>query len=308
MSSALIGGVLGLLFALGAVLAVRSSPPMRPVRLVDRVAPYVGDTPQPSRLLDAAVPADGSWRALLGPAIRNVTGTLDRLVGGRASVQRRLDGLGRGGTVEDFRIEQVVWGAVGLLVGGGLVGVLGLARGGVSPLLTVVAAIVGAVTGVLGRDWWLTQALSRREERMSSEFPVVADLLALAVVAGEAPAAALSRVCRLVDGELTRDLDGALARSRAGTPLTTALSDLAETTTLEPFGRFLSGLVVAIERGTPMAEVLRAQAADVREARKRWLLEQGGRKEIAMMAPTVRPQTYLSGHGCQSGGVRADLA
>ena len=37
----------------------------------------------------------------------------------------------------------------------------------------------------------------------------------------------------------------------------------------------------------PLAEVLRAQAADVREAGKRRLLEAGGRKEIAMMIPVV---------------------
>jgi tight adherence protein C len=66
-----------------------------------------------------------------------------------------------------------------------------------------------------------------------------------------------------------------------------ALSELAETTTLEQFSRFLQGLVVAIERGTPLADVLRAQAVDVREAGKRTLLEAGGRKEISMMLPVV---------------------
>jgi hypothetical protein len=44
-------------------------------------------------------------------------------------------------------------------------------------------------------------------------------------------------------------------------------------------------LVVAIERGTPLADVLRAQAVDVREIGKRALLEAGGRKEISMMVP-----------------------
>ena len=41
------------------------------------------------------------------------------------------------------------------------------------------------------------------------------------------------------------------------------------------------------ERGTPLAEVLRAQAVDVREVSKRALLEAGGRKEISMMVPVV---------------------
>ena len=70
-------------------------------------------------------------------------------------------------------------------------------------------------------------------------------------------------------------------------PITRALTALSDRTTLEPFARFLQGLVVAIERGTPMADVLRAQAVDVREVGKRALLEAGGRKEISMMVPVV---------------------
>ena len=122
---------------------------------------------------------------------------------------------------------------------------------------------------------------------MLAEFPVLADLLALAVVAGEAPQDALQRVCRLTGGELARDLGDALARARTGTPLTTGLGAVAERTTLEPFARFVQGIVVGIERGTPLADVLRAQAVDVREIGKRALLEAGGRKEISMMVPVV---------------------
>ena len=66
-----------------------------------------------------------------------------------------------------------------------------------------------------------------------------------------------------------------------------SLQQLADRTSLDPLARFVDGLLVAIERGTPLAEVLRAQAADVREAGKRRLLEAGGRKEIAMMVPVV---------------------
>lgn len=42
-----------------------------------------------------------------------------------------------------------------------------------------------------------------------------------------------------------------------------------------------------VERGTPLADVLRAQAQDVREAARRALMEAGGRKEVAMMVPVV---------------------
>jgi tight adherence protein C len=189
--------------------------------------------------------------------------------------------------VEEFRIEQVVWAAIGML-GAGL-GMLGLQwlSGHPNPVLAGIAAVAGLVAGVLARDWWLSRQLSEREQRMLAEFPVAADLLALAVVAGEAPTDALQRLCRLLGGELARDLGAALARARAGMPLTSALGELAERTTLEPFARFVQGLIVAIERGTPLADVLRAQALDVRELGKRALLEAGGRKEIAMLVPVV---------------------
>ena len=290
MSATAIGVLLGLLFSVGVLLVVRAAPPMRPIRLADRIAPYLADTPPPSKLLARPSASSAPFavlRRLFGPAIGEAVDLLDRIVGGSASVRRRLGGLGGTATVEEFRIEQVVWAAIGMIGGGLLVALIGFAGSGIDPVLAGGGAVVGLVGGVLARDWYLTRQVQRREAAMLSEFPVVADLLALSVVAGEAPPDALLRVCRLTGGELARDLDAALARARSGTPLTTALSDLAERTTLEPFSRFVQGLVVAIERGTPLADVLRAQAADVREVGKRALLEAGGRKEISMMVPVV---------------------
>jgi tight adherence protein C len=290
MTPLALGGLLGLMLAVGLIIAVRAAPPMRPIRLADRIAPYLSDTPVPSKLLERPTATSAPFtvlRRLLGPALGEVVGLLDRVVGGRTSVRRRLGGLGSRTTVEDFRLEQVLWGALGMIGGAALVAAVGVVRGNVNVVLVIGAAIVGLVVGVLGRDWALTKQLRRREATMLAEFPVVADLLALAVVAGEAPSDALLRVSRLTDGELARDIDAALADVRAGTPITKALTALSDRTTLEPFARFVQGLVVAIERGTPMADVLRAQAADVREVGKRALLEAGGRKEISMMVPVV---------------------
>ncbi len=290
MSLSWLGALLGLLIGLGLVVAVRASPPMRPIRIEARIAPYLADTAVPSRLLTPAAATGAPFvvvRRLLGPVLGDLIRLLDRLVGGSSSVRRRLAGLGGAGTVELFRLEQVVWGALGLLGGGVGVAALTWARGGADPVLAGGGALFGAVLGVLGRDWWLSRELRRREEAMLSEFPVVADLLALAVVAGEAPVDAITRVCRLTRGHPAAELGDALAQSRSGVPMTRALSNVAERTTFEPFSRFLHGIVVAVERGTPLADVLRAQAADVREIGKRALLEAGGKKEVSMMAPVV---------------------
>jgi tight adherence protein C len=287
---AIIGGLLGAAAATGVVIAVRAAPPMRPVRLQDRVAPYLGDAAVTSKLLARPSATSAPFiviRRLFGPSIADTVSLLDRVLGGGASVRRRLAGLGRDSSVEEFRIEQVVWGALGLLGGAVAMLVLTRLRGGVDVVLVVVAALAGLVAAVLGRDWLLTRQLRQREQQMLAEFPVIADLLALAVVAGEAPTDALARVCRLTTGEMTRELDGALSKARTGMPLAKALTELAETTTVEQFSRFIQGIVVAIERGTPLADLLRAQAVDVRERGKRALLEAGGRKEISMMLPVV---------------------
>jgi len=285
-----LGAGIGLLFSVGVLLAVRAAPPMRPVRLTDRIAPYLGDTPAPSGLLRpsaSSAPSLGVIGQLLGPTLAEMIRWIDRVVGGSESVRRRLGGLGSETSVEEFRIEQVVWGAACMLFSAVFIAVVTAVRSGVDPVLVTFGALVGAAGGVLARDWWLGQQVQRRERSMLAEFPIIADLLALAVLAGEAPIDALHRVCRLTDGELTRDVRAALDAARAGLPTTRALAELADRTTLEPFSRFVQGLVVAIERGTPLADVLRAQAADVREHSKRSLLEAGGKKELHMMAPVV---------------------
>ena len=51
--------------------------------------------------------------------------------------------------------------------------------------------------------------------------------------------------------------------------------------------RFPDGIAVATERGTPMADVLRAQAADARASGRRRLLEKAGKKEVLMLVPVV---------------------
>jgi tight adherence protein C len=151
----------------------------------------------------------------------------------------------------------------------------------------IVLCGVAFVLGVLLRENRLTAQVTERERRILVEFPTVAELLALAVGAGEGPVSALDRVVTRSRGELSADLGVVLADIRLGTPVSAALDALARRTGLPVVARFAEGMAVAIERGTPLAGVLHAQATDVREAGRRALIESGARKEIAMMVPVV---------------------
>ena len=64
MSGALLGMLLGLVAAVGLLLAIGYAPPFRSVRLVDRLAPFVLDTPAPPRLLGNLLPLEVTGRAV----------------------------------------------------------------------------------------------------------------------------------------------------------------------------------------------------------------------------------------------------
>lgn len=289
MTPSVIGAGVGILGASGVLVAVAASPPMRRPRLHDRLAPYLRDAPRPSRLLEQSrtfTPFPTVER-LLGPVLRDAARRLDNWLGGATSVRRRLDQAGVTATLEQFRVEQLLWGAGGLALGV-LAAAIAAARGStVRPAAFLILAAVLCGCGVLLRDRMLSVAVTRRERRIIAEFPTVAELLALAVGAGESPASALDRVARLAKGELSRELDRALADTRAGGSLVVALEGMAARTSLPALARFVDGVAVAVDRGTPLAEVLRAQAVDVREEGRRRLLETAGRKEIAMLLPVV---------------------
>ena len=250
-------------------MLVRAAVLRRPT-LDDRLAPYLRDVAAPSTLLRER-PAHGPFgvvERLLRPVMADAVTWVERLTGGPGTVRRRLDRWAGGTSVEPFRAEQVVWGVLGLGVG------LALRRArrrrqGLAPVPMLAVVLIGTVGGVLGRDQWLTRAVRRREERILAEFPTVAELLALAVGAGEGPVGALERVSRSTSGELAVELRRSLADARAGAGLVEALEGLAARTGLPSLARFVDGVVVAVERGTPLADVLRAQAQDVREAGRR---------------------------------------
>lgn len=284
---AVVGGAVGAVGGIGLWLVAWRLAARRP-RLEDRVAPYLRLPAGSSSLLRRA-PAQSPFptvERLLAPAMHDAVRLVERWGSPTADLERRLARAGRAGTVEEFRIEQVVAAAVGAAAG--LVLALTLVAGrGTHPVAAVMVVLAAAVTGALSRDQLLSTQIRRREERMLAELPTIAELLALAVGAGEGALGALERVARTTHGELSKEVGRAVADTRAGTPLTVALERMADRTGLAPLARFSEAIAVAVDRGTPLAEVLRAQAEDVREASRRGLMETGGRKEVAMMVPVV---------------------
>jgi tight adherence protein C len=88
-------------------------------------------------------------------------------------------------------------------------------------------------------------------------------------------------------GELAAEFGEVVAAVNTGLPLGDSLASLADEVRLPALTRCVEQVTGALERGTPLAEVLRAQAQDSRDEAKRELLEVAGKKEVAMLVPLV---------------------
>ncbi|WP_284762293.1 type II secretion system F family protein [Arthrobacter sp. efr-133-R2A-63] len=277
----------GLLMGAGLWLIFVRMPFMRPIPFAERIEPQLRSQNLGSRLLSAPdVAPFGPLERIVRPVFQDALRYLAKFNLGTASLNKRLAKAGSAKSALDFRAEQLLWAAAGFAAA--VVVVLMSAAGGrFSPGIAVVSVLVSALGGYLFRDYMLGMRIKRRERLMLAEFPSLAELMALAVGAGESASGALDRVCRTARGELAKEFSLVLGAMRAGTPLVEALHGFSGRTDLGPLVRFVDGIVVAVERGTPLADVLRAQAADVRDSAKRELMETAGRKEIAMMVPLV---------------------
>ncbi|TXN31301.1 type II secretion system F family protein [Lacisediminihabitans profunda] len=257
-------------------------------RLADRVAPYLVDVAPGARELlgrRSADPLPVFW-ALLAPIAAGARRALGSLVGGSVTIQLRLRQSGSGLSVEAFRSRELGWALGGAVAG--VFAALAIGRAQSPPAVVYAIIVVGsAIGGVLLRDFLLQRAARLRLQRLSSELPTVLEFLTLSLSAGEGILDAIRRVARVSHGELAAEFGAVVAAVNTGLPLGESLAALAEGVRLPALTRCVEQITGALDRGTPLSEVLRAQAQDSRDEAKRELLEVAGKKEVAMLVPLV---------------------
>ena len=275
------GALLGLIMAMGVLSVAAGVIAHRRPRLVDRLA--LRERRPPAREKGPI----GVLAEIVQPDLRPIMARLSAEGAGAQRVRERLMRAGLPDDVSRYRLERILWGAGGLGAGGLVVLLLLAGRGGVHALAAILLIGLGAVIALAWHDRRLSAMARRRAERMDQQLPNVAELLAFAVAAGEPPIAALERVGSTVAGDLAGELDRTVQDVRGGMGMLAALRGLATRSPSPAVVRFVDGIVVATERGTPMAEVLRAQAADARAAGHRRLMETASKREVLMLTPVV---------------------
>ncbi|MBK9740803.1 MAG: type II secretion system F family protein [Actinobacteria bacterium] len=266
------GALLGLVTAIGLLLVGSWLRARRPLTVAERVGPFVRGASGGRPVARRRAP-ESAWATLwllarpTGPSLR-------------APVRGP-----RPATGDRDRLPQATWTLLGAAAGAAA-GLL-LTVGGSSPIGVPVLAASGAAMGALAHDRVRARQVRRRRERIDQQLPNVAELLAFAVAAGESPVAALERVAGVSAGDLSEELAAAIADIRSGDPLADALLAVGQRAGTPAVQRFVEGIVVSMERGTPLSDVMRAQAADCRADERRRLMETAGRKDVLMLVPVV---------------------
>ncbi|MDQ1584626.1 MAG: tight adherence protein [Microbacteriaceae bacterium] len=278
----------GLVLGVGLWSIANAIPRLSRPNLADRVAPYIVDVSETARSFVARRTVDPLplFGAFLAPTATRVHRGIASALGGNEAIGRRLRQAGSSATVDAFRGRQLVW----LVLGFGAGVVLVVAALAVRPVPLAGQAAIPLVTAACAfvlKDWLLQRSARMRLRRIASEFPTVLEFLTLSLSAGEGILDSLRRIARTSSGELSLELGLVVAEVNTGIPLAQALQRLARGIQLPLLDRCIDAMTGALERGTPLAEVLRAQAQDSRDESKRALIELAGKKEVAMLIPLV---------------------
>lgn len=289
-----IGLLLGVILGLGLWLLSAAMPRLGRPRLVDRVAPYVADLSPEARAMLARRPSDPSpvLGIVVGPVARRARGVVTDWLGGDEAIAERLRQAGSTASVERFRGEQLAWSAAGFVIGASAA-LLAPTFNGLPAVVRIAMPVLAAALAAVIRDWMLQRRARRRLARISSELPTVLEFLTLSLTAGEGMLDAIRRVANTGSGELPSELARVVGEVGTGVPLGRALVDLRDGLDHPALSRAIDQVFGALERGAPLAAVLRSQAGDAREEAKRTIIELAGRKEIAMLVPIENRFRYV---------------
>ncbi len=281
--------VCGTAFGAGLVLCIAALPRWRAPSLAVRIAPYLRDV-LPDDVLPPSVRASLAQQASagLGAAAQLRERMLHRIRavwGGESLLEQRLTQAGSPLSVERFRNRQLTWGITAAAVG--VVVAIGLTIAGRGSASVAFVPVLAALLAVVGYEQALSYRAKRRMNRINEELPTMLEFLALCLSAGETLSGAIARLASASQSELAREFDRVGIAVASGAPLIDALDSMARRIDVASLTRAISQIVASLERGSPVAQVLQAQAADAREEARRTIIESAGHKEITMLLPVV---------------------
>lgn len=134
---------------------------------------------------------------------------------------------------------------------------------------------------------WLRRKAAARELKIQRALPDTLDLITVSVEAGLGLDAAIAKVVEKTRGPLREEFGRVLQEISLGKARRLSLRDMAARTDVPDLNSFVSAIVQADQMGLGVAEVLRAQADEVRLRRRQRAEETAMKAPVKMLMPLV---------------------
>ncbi|PYZ96819.1 hypothetical protein CR205_14155 [Alteribacter lacisalsi] len=155
------------------------------------------------------------------------------------------------------------------------------------PLMYLLALIAPLLAFGLP-DFWLKQRIRVRQEKIRRELPYILNSISILCDAGMNLFASIREVADTKDGELPKELERVIKQAGMGVSQVKALENMSMRCQVDEVSRFVSAVTQTIERGSGgVTAVLRQQAAEVWEARKKKAQQLGEQASIKLFFPLV---------------------
>ncbi len=199
---------------------------------------------------------------------------------------RRLDRLaGRAGRPAAWPVGKLI---TAKLVLAGIAGSLGLLVLSAHPgVLTVLLAVVATGVCYFLPELLLFSRGQERQDAISLELADTLDQMTIAVEAGLGFESAMARAGQNGKGPLAEELVRTLQDIAVGQPRREAYLAMAERTGVQDLGRFIRAVVQADAYGVSIADVLRAQASEMRLKRRQRAEEKAMQIPVKVIFPLI---------------------
>jgi len=140
---------------------------------------------------------------------------------------------------------------------------------------------------------WLKQLIRKltgsevKESEMNEELVNILQMLSIMISAGESPMMALRYISQRSVGYIPNLIDQSFSKYESGRNLAQTLEQIAVATGSSQVRRLTNSIQIAIQRGTPILDVLNNQVQSLNKQINLALLKKSGKSEIALLIPVV---------------------
>jgi tight adherence protein C len=159
-------------------------------------------------------------------------------------------------------------------------------------ILVELAALV-AVSNYAKELYWVKRLIGKitgseiKQSEINEELVIILQMISMMISAGESPMTALKHVSARSKGHLPELIRKSFDKYSSGTNLTQTLNFIAAATGSAQVRRLTNSIQIAIQRGTPILDVLNNQVVALNKQINLELLKKSGKSEIALLIPVV---------------------